>query len=159
MCIRDRGIIHGINTNVNDVELTNIMYHVKSAKFTDSGVRSLNTTMVEGPPTSLSTPALRTYLCYPSIRSYASSISSANLYVSGIYTKNSILFKTHAVPKIYAKYTCVPLNGLDVHAVSKRWTVKLSHMFCVSIPRPDLRGVVPFYFPPNVFGQMMSKFR
>ena len=89
------------------------MYHDKSAKFTDSGVRRLNTTMVEGPPTSLSTPALRTYLCYPSIRSYASSISSANLYISSIYTKNSILFTIYAVPKTYAKYACVSLNGMS----------------------------------------------
>ena len=43
-----QSVIYG-NKNINDVEFTIKMYQVKSAIFADSGVRSLNTTIVEGP--------------------------------------------------------------------------------------------------------------
>ena len=76
-----QGIIYGMNKNINDVELANIMYQNKSAIFADNDVRCLNMTMV-GPPVSPSTP-LRTSVCYPNIRLQAdrydtSSTLSAN---------------------------------------------------------------------------------
>ena len=63
-----QGILYGMNRNTNNVELTNTMYHIKSSVFTNSDVRSLNTTMVEGPPASSSTPSIRASVCYPSVR-------------------------------------------------------------------------------------------
>ena len=78
-----QGIIYGINKirSINDVELTNIMHQIKSAIFADSDVRSLNTTMVEGPPDSSSTPSLRASVCYPSIRLLADIIRTYVVHI------------------------------------------------------------------------------
>ena len=78
-----QGIIYGINKirSINDVELTNIMHQIKSAIFADSDVRSLNTTMVEGPPDSSSTLSLRASVCYPSIRLLADIIRTYVVHI------------------------------------------------------------------------------
>ena len=66
-------------------------FPVKSAKFADSDVRRLNTTMVEGPPASSSTPSSRASVCCPSTRYQTAgrhdtlSILSATLCSTSIY--------------------------------------------------------------------------
>ena len=75
---------------------------IQSAVFEDSDVRTLNTTMVEGPSASSCTPSLRTDVCvlpeYQAASRYDTSfILSANLCSSGIHNKNSILHKNQVI--------------------------------------------------------------
>ena len=151
-----QGIIYGKNNNINGVELTNIMYQIKSAIFADMDVRILNKTMVEGPPASSSTP-LRTSVCYPSIILLADMIRRpcwARIYAAEVYiTKTRSYTKTNKL-QITTQNTCFPHKSLNAHAVYKR-DGEIFHTRSACPSRYPTSGFFPL-FPNNLITDQKS---